>query len=36
VVFFVAAGLNGALAYLVPHWNPPPPRDVPNNAKLSV
>ncbi|HEX3932964.1 MAG TPA: hypothetical protein VHW64_19920 [Nocardioides sp.] len=20
-VFFVAAGLNGSLAYLVPHWN---------------
>jgi len=34
VIFFVAAGLNGLLAYLVPHWNPPP--DVPNNANVSV
>jgi hypothetical protein len=32
--FFVAAGLNGSLAYLVPHWNPR--RDVPNNVNASV
>ena len=29
-LFFVAAGLNGSLAYLVPRWN------APNNAKLSA
>jgi hypothetical protein len=34
VVFFVAAGLNGSLAYLVPRWNAP--RDAQNNARLSV
>jgi hypothetical protein len=34
VVFFLAAGLNASLAYLVPRWNPP--RDAQNNAKLSV
>ena len=34
VVFLVAAGLNGSLAYLVPHWNTP--RDVPNNANVSA
>ena len=34
VVFFLAAGLNGSLAYLVPRWNAP--RDAPNNAGLSV
>jgi len=34
-LFFVAAGLNGALAYLVPRWNPL--RDnAPHNAKLSA
>ena len=33
-LFFVAAGLNGSLAYLVPRWNPP--RDAPNNAKRSA
>ena len=33
-LFFVAAGLNGSLAYLVPRWNPR--RDAPNNAKLSA
>jgi len=31
LVFFVAAGLNGLLAYVVPRWNPP--RDVPKTAK---
>jgi 4-hydroxybenzoate polyprenyltransferase len=34
VIFFVAAGMNGSLAYLVPHWNPP--GDAPNNSKLSA
>jgi hypothetical protein len=34
LVFFVAAGLNGSLAYLVPRWNPP--RNSPQNAKLSA
>jgi hypothetical protein len=34
VIFLVAAGLNGSLAYLVPHWNTP--RDVPNNANVSA
>ena len=29
-LFFLAAGLNGSLAYLVPRWN------APNNAKLSA
>ena len=33
-LFFVAAGLNGSLAYLVPRWNRR--RDAPNNAKLSA
>ena len=33
-LFFVAAGLNGSLAYLVPRWNPP--RNTPNNAKRSA
>ena len=31
---FVAAGLNGSLAYLVPRWNLL--RDAPKNAKLST
>ncbi len=30
VVFFLAAGLNGSLAYVVPRWN------APNDAKLSA
>ena len=30
LVFFVAAALNGSLAYLVPHWS------TPNHAKRSV
>jgi hypothetical protein len=34
VVFFLAAGLNGSLAYLVPRWNTS--RDAPNNTKLSA
>jgi hypothetical protein len=34
LVFFVAAGLNGSLAYLVPRWNPR--RDAPKTAKLSA
>ncbi len=34
LVFFVAAALNGSLAYLVPRWNPR--RDAPNTAKLSA
>jgi hypothetical protein len=34
LVFFVAAGLNGSLAYLVPRWNSP--RNNPNNANLSA
>jgi hypothetical protein len=33
-LFFVAAGLNGSLAYLVPRWNPPP--DALKSAKLSA
>lgn len=33
-LFFLAAGPNGSLAYLVPRWNPR--RDAPNNAKLSA
>ena len=33
-LFFVAAALNGSLAYLVPRWNPP--RNTPNNAKRSA
>ena len=33
VVFVVAAGLNGTLAYLVPHWNPSP--DSPRTARIS-
>ena len=34
LVFFVAAGLNGSLAYLVPRWNLP--RNVPKTAKRSA
>ena len=34
LVFFVAAALNGSLAYLVPRWNPP--RNTLNNAKRSA
>jgi hypothetical protein len=34
LVFFVAAGLNGSLAYLVPRWNPP--RNSRQHAKLSA
>jgi hypothetical protein len=34
IAFFLAAGLNGSLAYLVPRWNPP--RNTPINAKLSA
>jgi hypothetical protein len=34
VVFFLAAGLNGSLAYLVPRWNLL--RDAQNNARRSV
>ena len=33
-LFFVAAALNGSLAYLVPRWNVL--RDAPKNAKLSA
>jgi hypothetical protein len=33
-LFFVAAALNGSLAYLVPRWNLR--RDAPNDAKLSA
>ncbi len=33
-VFFVAAALNGSLAYLVPRWNLR--RDAPKTAKLSA
>ena len=33
-LFFVAAGLNGSLAYLVPRWNLR--RDAPKTAKLSA
>jgi hypothetical protein len=29
-LYFLPAGVNGSLAYLVPHWN------TPNNAKRSV
>ena len=34
VVFFVAAALNGSLAYLVPRWNLP--RDATKTANLSA
>ena len=34
LVFFVAAALNGSLAYLVPRWNPP--RNGPQNTKSSA
>ena len=34
LVFFAAAALNGALAYLVPRWNPP--RNSLRNAKSSA
>ena len=34
LVFFVAAALNGSLAYLVPRWNLL--RDPPKTAKLSA
>ncbi len=34
LMFFVAAALNGSLAYLVPRWNPP--RNSPQNAKPSA
>ena len=34
LVFFVAAVLNGSLAYLVPRWNPP--RNTLNDAKRSA
>jgi membrane protein implicated in regulation of membrane protease activity len=34
LVFFVAAALNGSLAYLVPRWNQP--RDTPNRARRSA
>jgi hypothetical protein len=34
LVFFVAAALNGSLAYLVPRWNPP--QDAPKNAEISA
>jgi hypothetical protein len=34
VFLFVAAGLNGSLAYLVPRWNLR--RDAPKTAKLSA
>ena len=34
LVFFIAAALNGTLAYLVPRWNLL--RDAPDNAKLST
>ncbi len=33
-LFFLAAGLNGSLAYLVPRWNPS--RNTPKTAKLSA
>jgi hypothetical protein len=33
-LFFLPAGLNAALAYLVPRWNLL--RDAPHNAKLSA
>jgi hypothetical protein len=33
-LFFVAAALNGSLAYLVPRWNPL--RDAAHNAELSA
>jgi membrane protein implicated in regulation of membrane protease activity len=33
-LFFLAAGLNGSLAYLVPRWNRRP--DTTNNARLSA
>jgi hypothetical protein len=34
LVFFVAAALNGSLAYLVPRWNPP--RNSRQNFKRSA
>jgi membrane protein implicated in regulation of membrane protease activity len=34
LVFFVAAALNGSLAYLVPRWNQP--RNAPDDAKRSA
>jgi predicted nicotinamide N-methyase len=34
LVFFVAAALNGSLAYLVPHWNPR--QNASNDAKRSA
>jgi hypothetical protein len=34
LVFFVAAALNGSLAYLVPRWNSP--RNAPKTAKRSA
>jgi hypothetical protein len=34
LVFFVAAALNGSLAYLVPRWSPP--RNAPKTAKRSA
>ena len=34
LVFFIAAALNGSLAYLVPRWNLL--RDAPSNAKRSA
>jgi hypothetical protein len=33
-IFFVAAGLNGSLAYLVPHWNRR--QDSSRNARIST
>ena len=33
-LFFLAAALNGSLAYLVPHWNLP--RDARNGAEFSA
>ena len=33
-LLFLAAGLNGSLAYLVPRWNPR--RDAPNNTRRSA
>lgn len=34
VVYFLAAGVNGTLAYLVPRWNPP--GDAHTNAEVSA
>ena len=34
LVFFVAAALNGSLAYMVPRWDPL--RDAPKNARFSA